>query len=312
VRGAIDGIPSPSDPRPFRGFWLELLNVIPPLTLLGAARRGALALGYNLGAAAGIALAVWGMIQVTGAATWQQWTFVGIGAYAVCSWATALRERDLPTFQLIWGTPAFLCTTLGYGMVAFIGYASGYWGAPYAERTFEISKSDLGWWVGAPAALAGFLGVILGGRLADWLQARHEAGRVMVVMLGLVSTVPPLYWAYTADDFATFAVLSFVGVMCYSSALGGAAAASQALVLPRMRGTATATFFIATTLVGLALGPFMAGYVSSINGDDLSIGVISTLAAAPVGVILLLAAIRLFPGAAATLEERARAAGEAI
>lgn len=312
VRGAIDGIPSPSHPRPFSGFFAELLNVIPPFTLLGAARRGTSAILYNLIAAGGIALAAIAMTGLTGPSTWQQWTFVGIGAYAVYSWATALRAADPPTFKLIWGTPAFLCTTLGYGMVAFVAYAAGYWGAPYAERIFDVSKAMLGWTVGAPAALAGFIGVILGGRLADWLQARYPAGRVMVVLIGLLSTVPPLVAAYRADDFTSFAVLSFVAVVCYSSALGAAAAASQALVLPRMRGTATATFFIATTLVGLALGPFMAGFVSSINGDDLAKGVLSTLVAVPVGTILLLFALKLFPAAAATVEERARAAGEAL
>ncbi len=312
LRGAIDGIPSPSDPQPFKGFWTELLDVIPPFTLIGAARRGAMALVANLAAGSGIALAAWGMTWLTGPATWQQWTFVGIGAYAVYSWANALRARDLPTFTLIWGTPAFLFTTLGYGMVAFIGYAAGYWGAPYAERTFEISKAMIGWAVGAPAALAGFLGVILGGYLADWLQKRYAAGRVMVVLSGLLTTLPPIFAAYRADNFASFAVLSFITVMCYSSALGAAAAASQALVLPRMRGTATATFFIATTLVGLALGPFMAGYISSVNGDDLAKGVLSTLVAVPVGTVFLIFALRLFPAAAATVEARARAAGEAI
>lgn len=312
VRGAIDGIPSPSHPRPFSGFFAELLNVIPPFTLIGAARRGGRAVLYNLAAASGIALAAMGMTMLTGPATWQQWTFVGIGAYAVYSWATALRAEDPPTFKLIWGTPAFLCTTLGYGMVAFIAYASSYWAAPYGERTFEISKAMLGWTVGAPAALAGFIGVIAGGRLADWLQARYGAGRVMVVLFGLLTTVAPLIGAFLVDDFTSFAVLNFVTVMFYSSALGAAAAASQALVLPRMRGTATATFFIATTLVGLALGPFMAGYVSSINGDNLAIGVLSTLVAVPVGFVVLMFAIRLFPAAATSLEARARAAGETI
>jgi MFS family permease len=79
-----------------------------------------------------------------------------------------------------------------------------------------------------------------------------------------------------------------------------------------MRGTATATFFIATTLVGLALGPFMAGYVSSVNDDNLAIGVLSTLVAVPVGTVLLILALRWFPAAAASLEARARAAGEPI
>ncbi|MBB3862395.1 MFS family permease [Novosphingobium hassiacum] len=57
--------------------------------------------------------------------------------------------------------------------------------------------------------------------------------------------------------------------------LDGAAATRQS-VLPRLRGTATATFFIATTLVGLALGPFMAGYVLATYEDNLSLCVTST------------------------------------
>jgi MFS family permease len=308
VRGAIDGIPSPSDPKPFTGFFVELLDLTP----FGAMLRGPRAMAFNLLAMAVIAAAVHGMTLLTGAENFKQWLFVGIGCYCVFSWASAIRERDRPTFALIWGTPAFLCTTLGYGMVAFIAYAAGYWNAPFAERAFGISKAMIGWAVGAPAALAGFLGVILGGLLADRLQARFANGRVMVVLLGLLATVLPLIASYRAETFVSFAVLSFITVMCYSSALGGAAAASQALVLPRMRGTATATFFIATTLVGLALGPFMAGYVSTVNGDDLALGVTSTLMVVPIGVVLLIYAIRQFPSAAASLEARARAAGEPI
>jgi MFS family permease len=95
-----------------------------------------------------------------------------------------------------------------------------------------------------------------------------------------------------------------------ASALGAAAATSQSLVLPRMRGTATATFFLATTLVGLALGPYLAGYVSATNGGDLSKGVLATLWITPIGLALLTAAIWLVPKAAATIAERALAAGE--
>jgi uncharacterized membrane protein len=79
-----------------------------------------------------------------------------------------------------------------------------------------------------------------------------------------------------------------------------------------MRGMATATFFLSTTLIGLGLGPFMAGYVSATNGDDLSLGVLSTLVAAPFGLVLLIVALKLVPEAAASVVERARAAGETI
>ena len=124
--------------------------------------------------------------------------------------------------------------------------------------------------------------------------------------------LPAMWVAYTTSDVAVFYVGAFLAQLLSASALGAAAASSQALVLPRMRGLATATFFLATTLIGLGLGPCMAGYVSATNGDDLSLGVLSTFVAAPFGFILLVAALKLVPQAAATVVERARDAGEEV
>lgn len=305
VRGAIDGLPTEGSDKPFREFLAELLNVIPPLTLLAAVRRGPKALVANLAIAMMIAVTVFGLVYLLGKSTLQQWLFVGVGVYAVYSWASALRASDATTFVMIWRSPAFICTTLGYGMVSFTAYASSYWAAPYAERVFAVSKADLGWTIGAPAAVAGFLGVIAGGRIADYLHLRLAAGRVYVTLFGLIAPVLPLVIAYRTDSFVVFVISSFFAQAFSSSALGAAAAASQALVLPRMRGTATATFFLATTLVGLALGPFMAGYVSARNDSNLATGVLSTLVAVPIGIALLITAIRCMPKAQTILAKAA-------
>ena len=310
VRGAIDGLTTPEDPAPFRGFVQELFQVIPPFTVFGAASRGTGALVVNLLGAAFFAGLAWALWRWTG--VFEQWLFLGVGYYAVFSWAMGLRARDLPTFKLTWGSPAFLCVVLGYGTVAFTAYAASYWGAPYAERALGVDKTDLGWFLGAPAAVAGFLGVIIGGRLADFLLERRPEGRVWVILFGLVTPLPAMWLAYTTDDVVLFYIGAFLAQMLSAAALGAAAASSQALVLPRMRGLATATFFLSTTLIGLGLGPFMAGYVSATNGDDLSFGVLSTLIAAPFGFVLLIAALRLVPQAAASVVERARAAGEPV
>ncbi len=307
IRGAIEGLPEQKSERPFRGFLTELFSVIPPFTLLSASRRGAGALAVNLGAAAAIALAAWGLGSVTG--NFQQWGAIGIGYYAVFSWAASLRHRDLPTFRLIWGSPAFLYTILGYGMVAFASYSVSFWAAPYAERVLGASKSVLGFWIGGGGALGGFLGVIIGGRVSDWLRETNPAGRILVVMFGVLAPVIPLIIAFTTDDMVLFYFLNFVLSLFGSSALGAAAATTQDLVLPRMRGTATATFFLSTTLVGLALGPYMAGQVSTLTGS-LSTGVLSMLVAAPIGTALLIMAYRTVPMAERTLVERARLAGE--
>ena len=309
VRGQSEGIVTPPVKDPFRGFFRELIAVIPPFTLIGAAQAGGRGILLNLVGAAVIGGIAYGMAVLTGNA--QQWGAIGIGYYAIFSWASTLKRRDEPTFSLIWGTPAFLSTILAYGMVAFMSYAASFWAAPYAIRILGEAPSTAGWWIGGPGAVAGFIGVILGGRVADYLRERKPTGRLYVVGFGLVAAAPFLALMFTTQDPVIFYIAAFFQSLFGSSALGAAAATSQDLVLPRMRGTATATFFLATTLVGLALGPYMAGQVSEIAGS-LSTGGLSLLIAVPIGLTLLAIAIKTVPNAERTLLDRARQAGEEV
>lgn len=309
LRGQSEGFATPPAARPFAGFARELMTVLPPLTLVTSARRGGGALLGNLVALAGIGAVAWALVALTGAVA--QWTAVGIGVYAVFSWASELRHRDRPTFALIWGSPAFLCTALGYGLVAYAAYAVAFWAAPFAEAVLGQPKTELGFYIGGGGALGGFLGVIAGGRTADWLRTRLAAGRILVIMFGAAAPVVPLWIAFTTENVALFYFLNFVLSLLTSSALGAAAATTQDLVLPRMRGAATATFFLATTLVGLALGPYVVGQISTATGS-LATGVLSLIAAAPISLALLAFAWRLVPEAERTVVDRARAAGEPV
>ncbi len=307
VRGAIEGLPEAKVERPFRGCFEELFAVIPPFTFISAARRGSAALMVNGAAALILAALAYVMGHLTH--NFQQWGAIGLGYYAVFSWAVSLKHRDLPAFRLIWGSPAFLYTILGYAMVAFASYSVSFWAAPYAERVLGASKASLGFWIGGGGAAGGFLGVIIGGRVSDWLRERNPAGRILVIMFGVLAPVIPLIIAFTTSNIVLYYFLNFCLSLLASSALGAAAATTQDLVMPRMRGTATATFFLATTLVGLALGPYMAGQVSTMTGS-LSAGVLSMLVAAPIGTCLLIMAYRTVPEAERSLIERARVAGE--
>ena len=304
-RGQSEGIVTPPNPHPFRGFGQELFAIIPPLTLVGAARQGLLA--QNLAGMGVVAAVCSGFYWLTGSGA--QWAAIGVGYYAVFSWALTLKERDPAAYSLIWGSPAFLCTILGYGTVAFVSYAVSGWSPAYAERVLEVPKTQVAFWLGSLGALGGFLGVIIGGRVSDWLRRRNPSGRILVVLFGVLAPVIPLVIAFTTTSWPLFVVLYLVLSLFGSSALGAAAATSQDLVLPRMRGTATATFFLATTLVGLSLGPYMVGQVSTATGS-LSTGVLALLVATPIGLALLVAAYRLVPQAEATVLERALAGGE--
>lgn len=315
VRGAMDGTPSQGSARPFAEFFADLSTIVPPFTLIGAARRGPAALVVNVAVAAGLCTFAWIMIQLTG--NLPQWSAVALGYYAVFSWASVLRQKDPATFRLIWGTPAFICTTLGYSMVSLAAYGLSFWSAPYAEQVLKLPKDQLAFWLGANGAISGFLGVIIGGRVADALRARNPAGRILVILFGVIAPAAPIWIGYTTPDPVLFYVMNFLAGLFGAAALGAAAATTQDLVLPRMRGTATAAFFLGTTLVGLCFGPYMVGQVSDLTGTmvdgklvgDMRTGILSLLAVAPVAVVLLIYAYKSVPRAEATLAQRAGEAG---
>ncbi len=131
------------------------------------------------------------------------------------------------------------------------------------------------------------------------------------MLFGAIAPIPGVIVAFTTLDPRIFVLAFFAASVLASGALGAAAATTLDLVLPRMRGTATATFFIGTTLLGLAMGPYLAGDISTRSGS-LSVGVLSLLAAVPITIAAGIAAYRLVPAAEASREARARAAGESI
>ena len=325
-RGAMDGLDTASHPAPFRAFASDLSMIVPPFTLWGAWQRGPAALAINVGTGAAMGAFAYWMIQLTDNQltphkdTLPQWSAVGFGYYAVFSWASTLRARDPATFRLIWGTPAFICTTLGYGLVSLAAYALAFWSAPYAEIVLKLPKAELAFILGANGALSGFLGVIIGGRVADAWRAKNPSGRILVIILGVMGPIIPIGIGYTTDNSTLFYVMNFAAGMMGATALGAAAATTQDLVLPRMRGTATAAFFLGTTLVGLSFGPYMVGQISDLAGTmvdgklvgNLRVGILSLIVVAPVALALLIAAYRTVPAAERTIIQRARAAGEPV
>ncbi|MBW6522667.1 MFS transporter [Sphingomonas sp. RHCKR47] len=308
-RGMSDGLITPPSPYPFHAFFAELMIVLPPLTFIGAARRGRGALLVNLVAALTIAGTALILTVATGDAL--QWTAVAVGTYAVFSWASALRTRDPPAFALIWGTPAFLLMLAAQGLQSVVNYAVSFWSLPYVETAFSASKAEAGLLIGGAGAAGGFLGLILGARASDRLKLRHPAGRVMVMLFAATAAVPLKIVSFTTSSLVVFYALHLPMILLSSCALGAYAATSQDLVLPRMRGLATATLFLAITMIGLALGPYAAGRLATVF-DGVGGGVLALVSVVPLTVIALALLFRVLPTAEATVIERARSAGEPI
>ena len=292
------------------GFVQEVLTIIPPFSLIGAARRGPRALFANI-AVIGLVTAIVLLLVLGFEEPVAQWAAVGAGVYSIYSWGGALRTHDRPTFSLTFGSRAFNCVVLSYGLVAFLSYAVSAFAASHARRSFGLSADEVGLWVGLPAAAGGFIGLTLGGRIADTLRSRHAAGRIAVLLAGTIVPVIFVVPAFLTQDATHFFILNILYIIAASSALGAAAATTQDLVLPRMRGSATAIFFVGTTLLGLALGPYLAGRISALTGD-LATGILSLLVSTPIACIAAILAWRWAPAAEARREAMALGDASAI
>lgn len=323
IRGRADGLPPP--PRvadPGMRFWHDLTSVLPPLTFIHLAQFGRRTLLANVAVAFGFTGLAALLARATGDVP--QWAALGLGGYAVSSWAQSLRHRDPAAFALIWGTPAFILALVSFGSISFVGYAIGFWAAPYALRTFVVplaasggpvpyygTREFVALMIGGWGAAGGFIGIVLGGWLSDRAKRSRPAGRILIAALAVLVPAPFIVLMMTTPDVRLF-YLFYVPVALFGSVyVGIAGATSQDLVLPRMRGAATATYFIGTTLIGLGLGPYFAGAVSKVTGS-LSTGILSLLLMAPVTLTCLVLLYRRLPAAEGSRVARARAAGEPI
>jgi MFS family permease len=329
VRGAIDGLPSPGEPRPFRAAGREMGAMFPPFSMIGLARsgaRGALTANVICLAACIAAAAViiaWtdsllpparrapigtiGGFTVTTNVV--QWVAIAIAGYCSFSWLQSIRLRDRPTAELL-GNRTFLMLSLGAGLTSFSSYGLSPFIVSYAVQSFGVGPES-GFTLGVVLAIAGGLGTVLGGVFGDMAKRAHPAGRLYLVIVASLASAGFLVLMMTTSDFTVYylalGATTFVQIMW----LGPVAASCQDLVLPRMRGAATAVFFLGTNIIGLGLGPYVTGLVSDVTGNR-QFAMLSVLFVLPVSLTLFFLAARRLPRMEATAVERARAAGEKI
>lgn len=333
-RGLADGIltKGPREPRPFAKMFAELGTILPPFTLFTLRRDGAKAaairanlLAILFAIVAAIVLTRWtdslvpatklkiltriGGTAITANAV--QWAAMALGVYGVFAWSQSLKLRDRPMHTLIWRTPAFLLVTLAGTLISFGSYAVGAWIYIYGFRVLGATPKEAGIAFGLGAALGGLIGTSMGGIVGDAWRKRDPIGRLKVSLLASVIPLPVIVYGFSTTSLPTLYICYFLYALIGCFWLGGITATMQDLVLPRMRGTAGAMFFMGTTLLGLGNGPYLVGLISDATGD-LRFAILCSFAGAPVVWLCLVLAMRWLPAAEASRIARARAAGEPI
>ena len=159
----------------------------------------------------------------------------------------------------------------------------------------------------------GIMGPIIAGPLSDWLTARMGGrGRVWLALFAL--GVSPLIglWTYSADSALVFYLRFTLYSIILTAWMPPVYSLLYDLVLPRMRGIASSTYIIVSTLLGLGMGPYFVGIVSDRNGGDLGQAIISVNVVSPVIIVVLLILLTRINRDEGTLIARARAGGEPV
>jgi MFS family permease len=296
-------------PGPGRTFGREVLAVLPPFTLLSLRQAGASRGVLAANAVAGSVLVLSALLLGRVLGTPVQWWGLAVGVYAGISWAQSLALADAPTHALIVRTPSFALASLGFASLSFVGYAWGFWLAPFFVRVHGWDVGRAGVLVGAAAAAGGLVGVTAGGLLADAWRRRSPSGRLWVGALNALLPVPlALGVLWSPGDRMAFALCVALNATT-SLWLGAGTATVQDLVLPRMRARAAAAFLLVVTLVGLALGPYGVGRLSVALGG-LRPAMAAGLSAYLAALVFFLLAARRLAGDEESRFRRARAAGE--
>lgn len=171
-------------------------------------------------------------------------------------WWALLRKRS------------FLAIVGGTAFVSAAGYSLTTFSPAFLMRTRSMSLREVGWEYGLATGLAGVLGLLIVGRLADRLAVRDARWLLWIVVLTTALLLPASVLAFTVESRLAcvwFLALSYVIGTAY---LAPSIAAIHRLVLPEQRATASAVFLFFNATLG-SVGPFVTGLISDELTADL-------------------------------------------
>jgi MFS family permease len=329
LRGAMDGLPAENDAHPFKASAAVLGAVTPGANwfMLWHRRAGAKQWAVNLGGLALILAVCWTMTQVTQDFSPRpalqalgmsldphvlQWFVVGFGAFVVLNLFQSLKLTDKPAYNVMLSPSLLLLFAVG-GLQTSINYGVMGFTPSFLIREYGLDQATTGLQFGLLAAALGVAGPVIAGPLSDFLTTKMGAkGRVWLTLASLGISPAFGIWTFSSPDPFNFYLRFSIYSIILTLWLPPIYSLYYDLVLPRMRGMASSTYIIVSTLLGLGMGPYFVGIVSDRNGGDLGQAIISINVVAPVIVVILLYVLTRIQRDEDSLKERARAGGEPV
>jgi len=187
------------------------------------------------------------------------------------------RQSFMEVLRLLSARRSFWYLAVGAGLISLVGYAHQSFYGSFFLRNHRQEITDLatgigfagpigflGLSLGLILGISGGLGTFLGGRLGDRFAARGEGGYMTAPAIALVIAMPILAGVFLAPTALGALGLLIVPTVLKGMWYGPVYAGVQGLVPDRSRATATAMLLLVINLIGLGVGPLIAGVMSDL------------------------------------------------
>jgi MFS family permease len=188
---------------------------------------------------------------------------------------------------------------LGYSMSAMVLFSLLSWAPAYLIRTYGLHAQDAGYMLGLIVTIACTTGVLFSGWLMDILQVRGYVDAPMRTgVIGACGVLVPTALLPFAADLGTAAITLSVAFFFAAFPMPPSTAAMQLLTPNRLRARVAALFLFCNSLLGLALGSILIGWLNDrVFGNPRAVGsslAIVTCGAGILAVCILGTGCRLF------------------
>lgn len=96
------------------------------------------------------------------------------------------------TLYALWTQPAFWILVIYFTLPAIAGWATKNWLPTFLADTFHLQQGPAGLSATGYIQIASFIGVLLGGVVADWWMRKTNRGRIFTSALGVLLLAPAL------------------------------------------------------------------------------------------------------------------------
>lgn len=127
---------------------------------------------------------------------------------------------------------------------------------------YGLSSGFAGLFSGGVIVLAGLIGTIFGGYLADWLNSRHAGSRVLVCGIGFLVSAPSFAASVLVHSFGLFALFFVVTTILVTFYTGPSTAATQDVAPAALRASAVAVSLLVAHMLGDAFSPTLVGFLA--------------------------------------------------